>query len=65
MAEFAIELGAMGFGIGIDFQGDGFQGLKMRIRIAIAKGMIRDDVEAAFQEDLEFGVHELSIFSPQ
>ena len=57
MPESCIELLVMGFCIGIDLPGCGFQSVQMSLRIAITKGMIRDDRKAGFQEVLKFGVH--------
>jgi len=46
MTELGIERGTVSFHVVIDFRGDRFQGFQMRIRIAIAESVIRDQVEA-------------------
>lgn len=48
VAESCIEFTMMGFCVGIDLLGCGFQSFEVRLRIAIAEGVIRDDGEAGF-----------------
>ncbi len=61
VAESCIEFLKMGFRIGIDLLGCGFQRFEVRRWVAITEGVVRDDGEAGFQKGLEFGVH-LSLF---
>lgn len=60
MTEFGVERETVDFDIGIDFLGDRFQGLQMRIWIAISESVICDQTEALVQKGLEFWVHGVS-----
>ncbi len=59
MAELCIEFLMVGFGVRFDLFGCGFQVLKMRSRVVVAEGVIRNDGEALSQKGLEFGVHQV------
>lgn len=57
MAELGIEPGLMGSGIIVDFFGNAFEGFEVGDGIAIAEGVIGNDVEALLEKGLKFRVH--------
>ena len=62
VAESCIEFLKMGFCIGIDLLGCGFQDFEVGCRVPIAEGVIGDDGKTLSEKGLKLGMHTVGNF---